>query len=464
MSVGVPAVFSLGGDVTTDRWLEAVALGTPSLGRLPFTRPATSGARKVRMSPDGSMLAISFFNSSFGVVVWRTSDWSVLTSIISSGQTPDEIEFSPDSTRLAIGYQSAPYIRVWSFQAAAFVGSVTTVTARKIRWHPGGERLALVSQSAPYLVVVNTSSMTVETGVPAATNSTNGISWSASGLAVSDNTGVTVYDSATWAVLRTIALSSIKDIAWRPDGARLAIARDWQNLREYRVADWTFSETSGLSAQVVTIAYSADGQWVAIYVAYAPCVMFRTSDWLRVNFPATSAQYYGDIAISPVPLMGNVAGTAQASGVGVPGLSAALLRPNGDIASRVTTGSGGAFSLYDFGAVRRVLVIADQRAGSQRDWAESVQLAIAPAPDIVAELWPAGTPQTFGPGNVTTTAGLAADRVAVFLWADKRLVKTITPDAAGDWSADLAPGVYGLTYFAANCQPVTHGPYTVSEA
>ena len=65
-------------------------------------------------------------------------------------------------------------------------------------------------------------------------------------------------------------------------------------------------------------------------------------------------------------------------------------------------------------------------------------------------------------GNVTTTAGIAANAVDVWRWSDGRLFARVTPDAEGDWTASVPPGVYGITYLAADCQPVTHGPYTVS--
>lgn len=39
------------------------------------------------------------------------------------------------------------------------------------------------------------------------------------------------------------------------------------------------------------------------------------------------------------------------------------------------------------------------------------------------------------------------------------------PDAAGDWIAEVtATGDYGITYLAAGCQPITHGPYRFAVA
>ncbi len=68
-------------------------------------------------------------------------------------------------------------------------------------------------------------------------------------------------------------------------------------------------------------------------------------------------------------------------------------------------------------------------------------------------------------GNVTTEAGVAADLVRIFRWPDNELETIAVPDAAGDWTAEVtATGDYGITYLAAGCQPITHGPYYIEVA
>lgn len=64
-------------------------------------------------------------------------------------------------------------------------------------------------------------------------------------------------------------------------------------------------------------------------------------------------------------------------------------------------------------------------------------------------------------GNVLTSAGAAADFVAVFAWPNGARVSVTAPAADGSWGVSVDPGDYGITYLAAGCQPVTHGPYTV---
>lgn len=66
-------------------------------------------------------------------------------------------------------------------------------------------------------------------------------------------------------------------------------------------------------------------------------------------------------------------------------------------------------------------------------------------------------------GNVTTVAGVAADKVIVFRWSDGALVQSVAPGATGSWTASVPPATdLGITYLASGCQPVTHGPYQVA--
>ncbi|SEG35128.1 carboxypeptidase regulatory-like domain-containing protein, partial [Thauera chlorobenzoica] len=64
-------------------------------------------------------------------------------------------------------------------------------------------------------------------------------------------------------------------------------------------------------------------------------------------------------------------------------------------------------------------------------------------------------------GNVTTTSGGPADEVVVRVWASRKLETRVYPAANGDWSAEVPPGTYDVTYLRAGCEPVCHGPYTV---
>ena len=66
-------------------------------------------------------------------------------------------------------------------------------------------------------------------------------------------------------------------------------------------------------------------------------------------------------------------------------------------------------------------------------------------------------------GNATTSAGMAVDLVRIFEWPAGKMVAAEQPSITGDWGSAQPPGVYGITYIATDCQPVTHGPYTVEQ-
>lgn len=66
-------------------------------------------------------------------------------------------------------------------------------------------------------------------------------------------------------------------------------------------------------------------------------------------------------------------------------------------------------------------------------------------------------------GNVTTTSGAAADKVIIFSWDGSKVLATATPNASGSWAALVPPGTeFGISYIANGMQPLTHGPYIVS--
>lgn len=72
-------------------------------------------------------------------------------------------------------------------------------------------------------------------------------------------------------------------------------------------------------------------------------------------------------------------------------------------------------------------------------------------------------PQAFeAAGNATVQGGGPVDLVRVFRWPNGELLRTATPDSSGDWAVLFpteASIEVGVTYIAAGCQPITHGPY-----
>lgn len=66
-------------------------------------------------------------------------------------------------------------------------------------------------------------------------------------------------------------------------------------------------------------------------------------------------------------------------------------------------------------------------------------------------------------GTVTVSGNGGADIVAIHDASNRQLVTTAIPDEdTGAWTASVPPGDYTISYFAAGCRPVTHGPYPVA--
>lgn len=65
-------------------------------------------------------------------------------------------------------------------------------------------------------------------------------------------------------------------------------------------------------------------------------------------------------------------------------------------------------------------------------------------------------------GNCIVSGNGGAQQVVIRDAATRLLIATATPASNGDWSASVPPGDYDISYFAPNCQPICHGPYTVT--
>lgn len=144
-----------------------------------------------------------------------------------------------------------------------------------------------------------------------------------------------------------------------------------------------------------------------------------------------------------------------------------------------TSGSTTGWVAYRFAAGRQIRELAilprsGQLARAPRrftlEWSDD-GAAWTPAlgADYDFTAWADGVLQVFAgdqavtlTGNATTVTGDPVDAVAIREWETRAAAATATPDASGDWSADVLPGQYDITYFAAGHAPVCHGPYTIA--
>lgn len=64
--------------------------------------------------------------------------------------------------------------------------------------------------------------------------------------------------------------------------------------------------------------------------------------------------------------------------------------------------------------------------------------------------------------NVTVSGNGAGDYVAIIDATTKELVRLVELGGVADWSDSIPEGEYYMTYFAEGCQPITHGPHTIT--
>lgn len=82
---------------------------------------------------------------------------------------------------------------------------------------------------------------------------------------------------------------------------------------------------------------------------------------------------------------------------------------------------------------------------------------------LIQHVLPVSGQVTTMTGNCIVSGNGGAQQVVIRDASTRLLIQTAIPDeATGDWTASVPPGDYDITYFAPNCQPICHGPYTVA--
>jgi len=89
--------------------------------------------------------------------------------------------------------------------------------------------------------------------------------------------------------------------------------------------------------------------------------------------------------------------------------------------------------------------------------------AFTPPERLVSPILLGYVPTVTISGNVIVSGNGGAQLVVIRAVATRELITTATPNPiTGAWTAAVPPGDYDISYFAPDCQPVCHGPYTVT--
>lgn len=142
-----------------------------------------------------------------------------------------------------------------------------------------------------------------------------------------------------------------------------------------------------------------------------------------------------------------------------------LRRPAWSRVAQATPNDAGEFTLFGFASGDYHLLIPDTRPGATDDKLVKITLDettkdLDPLPIYMPY---AGTPITLSGNATKATNGEPVDDVIIRAWSSKTLVAAVKPDENGDWSVDVPPGQYDITFRALGCAPICHGPYTVLE-
>lgn len=423
----------------------------------------------VAYSTSGHRLAVCV-NATVGFRVYNTATWATV-SAVSVGAAVTACAWSPDDQYFAVTFATSPYVRVYRTSDWTVVSGTPTLASSPvaIRWSPDGQYLAVgLGGTAPYLRVMRVSDWSFVT-LPA-TSQTFAVDWSPNGqwLAAygTSTPGLRIYKTADWSLVSGTPTTLFGTAcSFAADSSSLLIAVNSGN-RLARILTSTWAVATGTPALAATpswLQHSADGQYVVMAFAVAPYVAIKSAGALAdvpTTFTATAA--VACVAISPTPVVKALGGhVTTEAGVDAVGYGVRLMGATGATVSTANTASDGTYVLLALSGVRYLRLVQDARAGSYRHLIDQPTPSLGDLPDTEHQLWSNAALGTLT-GNVTTSAGVEADEVAIVRWRLKDLVTIVEPEPDGDWTVSVPPGDYGIAYFAAGCQPVIHGPYTVT--
>lgn len=365
-------------------------------------------------------------------VVRRTADWTVALTVATNYQGHD---FYPDADKIVIRRTTTPYATVYNLAT----GGSTDITPELAYW--------------------------INKVIFFAATRRFGLIYPNSGIGPTK-----IYDMDTLALVATVSVPTygFNNAVMVPDGS-LAIVWDSEAMYLCFYNPTTFALIgSAIRAQNPQIKFSEDGLTFCLYYQNPDtskyyCEIYRKSEsgWSRI--------YYGqDISWVPQAIFGN-APTVKCRVLNPDGTNASVpvyLMPKGNPAlytlSANTDPATGVLEMGVLAASDHIALVADQRTGSYRDPCARVPALVNNTSDpVVLRLSAAGSSYPIS-GNATKASGLPVDSVVVFDWSTEEVLAKLIPELDGNWTATVPAGLYGITYLADGCAPVTHGPYTVS--
>lgn len=312
----------------------------------------------VRMSPDGKQIAVSSLqndNQRF-VLVLDASNGSVVHQIPRLRGPVNQIDWSHDSSTIAISFNSGPIVlwntatgelvrelnsdmskgsdssfpairwrsdgvmlaggsplRIWNIETGEETSMDNTAKAAAVAWHPRDCSLACAGEDGVIRVLDCSGRVTHEfTGH---TNSARSVRWSPSGRQLL-SCGLKDRTVRTWHLQDTdrtqvigvpVGSQGVNEITWSPDGRSIAFTRHWDpNVEVWDVHNRErVSQFKAPARRVESVAFSPDGRqlaWTSVTGAHLLDLSTQTSSPLSdsPDQPASSLSWHpsGRLAVA----------------------------------------------------------------------------------------------------------------------------------------------------------------------
>ena len=275
-----------------------------------------------------------------------------------------------------------------------------------------------------------------------------------------------VVDSGAWTEDHIFTLPGIGNgVAFSPDGQYLAAAHfSSPRLTVINTADWTVvTGTPSLPSTGYGVAFSPDGQYLAVAHANSPFLtVINTADWTVVTGTPILPGTGNDCAWLPkTDLPSRMVRVFDYAGVPVNAANAQLHdRPSFARFVNVKTDAGGEAEVTAYAEGDYYIIVRNPAGPDDHIENLTINSTSAFEPPLEVFLPYVGALVTLS-GRVLMSSGGPADEVVFRAWESRKLWARVYTDGNGDWSVDVPPGKYDVTYIAEGCAPVVHGPYNV---
>ncbi len=430
-----------------------------------ISQSAAVKAEDCAFTSDGSLLAMAGGGSP-RVVVIETATMTEVQGIPQTSGSAFKCAFSPNGQFLAVGHSGDPKLTVyntadWTVIAGGPAAPICN-TVRGIAFSPDGSLLACLPDGAQKLAVYDTTTWTEVSGVPNLANFGFNLMFSPDGsllaAAHAGSPNFTVIDTATWTKVTGVPAvpSTGQGCAFSPSGNHVAVAHaGGSRLTVMNTVDWSVvTGTPTLPNTSYACSFSPDGSLLAVAHQSAPFLtVIDTTTWTSLGGNISAPAWAEGCVFAPVDFgLYRKALFEQSAKIIDPDTSATIYEVAG----------GAEATLFFLSEKKYWAIMPDSRTGGTDKFAQI-------KPDAQSETLPLlelyldyGGGMVAISSNLTTQAGGPGDEVVIRNWTTRELVAKVIPDANGDWSAEVPPGTYDVSYIAENCAPVIHGPYTVT--